>query len=75
MRFILSDFEEQLELGSELVMTPLLWDCNQNEDFVGRICRLGRQIDGRILTKRALQNYLIKAGILYKRELAKFERK
>ena len=71
MRHILLDLEEQVESGSELVMSPLAWDCSQNEDFIGRVCRLGRRIDGRILTKRALQNYLIKAGILYKRELAR----
>ena len=53
--------------------SPLLWDCAQNEDLIGRACRLGRKVDGRILSSRVLQNYLIKASLLAKREAKKIK--
>lgn len=73
-RHLVLELEQQLHSGSELILSPLLWDCCQNEDFIGRTCRVARKIDERILCHRVLENYLIKAGILYDREVKKRRR-
>lgn len=73
-RHLVLELEQQLHSGSELILSPLLWDCCQNEDFIGRTCRVARKIDERILCRRVLENYLIKAGILYDREVKKRRR-
>ena len=66
-RHIVHELEQQLAQHRQLVLNPLVFDCSQNEDLIGRICRMGRKIDHRILGFRILTNYLIKAGILYDR--------
>lgn len=74
MRHMIQELESQLAQQNQLVLNPLIWDCSQNEDFLGRICRLARKIDARVLGPRLLTNYLIKAGILYDRVVKKKRR-
>eukprot|EP00438_Fugacium_kawagutii_P035612 Skav231842 [mRNA] locus=scaffold2215:283811:285574:+ [translate_table: standard] len=71
MRHMIQELEAQLASQSQLLLNPLCWDCSQNEDFIGRICRMGRKIDARVMGHRLLENYLIKAGILHGREVRK----
>ena len=66
-RHILEEIETQLSSQASLILNPLVWDCSQNEDFIGRMCRMGRKIDARVMGPRLLENFLIKAGILYNR--------
>ena len=63
-KHILEEIKAQLDAGSTFVLNPLIFDCCRNEDLIGRICKISRKIDGRILHKRVLENFLIKAGIL-----------
>ena len=70
-RHIVEELERQLGTQSQLILNPIVWDCSQNEDFIGRLCRLGRKLDHRIMGPRLLENYLIKAGILYDRIMKK----
>ena len=46
---------------------PLLWGCEQNEDFIGRSCRLSRRCDSRLLCQRVLQSILLKGDLLHRR--------
>ena len=66
-RHIIYELESQLNRGNRWLLSPLIFDCCQNEDFMGRICKMGRRIDARVMGFRILENYLIKAGILHKR--------
>ena len=56
-----------LQRGCVYVLNPAVWDCSQNEDVMGRVCRIGRRVDSRVLTQRALEFYLIKAAVLLRR--------
>lgn len=66
-RHIVYELESQLARQNQLLLNPLLFDCSQNEDFIGRVCRMARKIDHRVMGVRVLTNYLIKAGLLYDR--------
>ena len=57
----------QLEAGSTSILSPVVWDCSQNEDLIGKVCRIARKIDTRVLPERILQFYLIKAAVLLRR--------
>ena len=67
-KHMLVEIKQQLDNGNALVANPLLWDCCQCEDLIGRTCRLGRKVDGRVMSSRVLINFLIKAHLLAKRE-------
>ena len=66
-KHILLEVYEQLQQGCASVVNPVIWDCSQNEDVIGRICKLGRLCDTRVLTQRVLEFYAIKAAILLRR--------
>lgn len=68
MKHLLQEVKAQIDSEQKLILNPLVFDCSQCEDLIGRICRLGRRVDGRVLSSRVLQNYLIKAGLLAGRE-------
>lgn len=68
-KHILLEVYEQLQSGCASVVNPVIWDCSQNEDLIGKFCKLGRQVDTRVLTQRTLEFFLIKAAMLLKRHL------
>lgn len=47
-----------------------IWNCEQNEDFVGKLCRTARRVHQRHMSLRVIQLYLTKSKALYKRHLA-----
>lgn len=51
----------QLQQGFAIILNPV--------DLIGRACKLGRQIDSRLLTQRVLEFYLIKVAVCLKRSL------
>ena len=48
---------------------PLLNDCSQPEDFIGRTARTARSTHGRTTAVRTLQRHLVKTKMLMKRSL------
>lgn len=68
LKHLLLEIKTQLDNGDALVANPLLFDCSQCEDLIGRTCRLGRRVDGRVISSRVLINFLIKVYLLAKRE-------
>jgi len=42
---------------------PLSQSCQMPEDLIGKVCRLSRRVDYRLVSKRTLQCYLICAGM------------
>lgn len=63
----------QLQSGCTAILSPAVWDCSQNEDLIGRMCRLGRKIDTRVITQRSLEFYLIKAAVLLRRHMSEHQ--
>lgn len=68
MKHLLQEVKKQIDSEQSLILNPLVFDCSQCEDVIGRVCRLGRPVDGRMLSSRVLQNYLLTAGLLAERE-------
>ncbi len=68
-RHILIDLKEQLDKNCSAILSPVVFDCQQDEDLIGRLCKLSRQVDSRVLMRRTLEFYLVKASSLSRRHL------
>jgi hypothetical protein len=66
-RHILLELLAQLEANTQVVLNPLTWNCEQNEDMIGRISSLTVKLDSRVSTRRVLEFWMVKSAILYKR--------
>ena len=51
LKHLLLEVKMQLDNGDALVLNPLLFDCCQCEDLIGRTCRLGIRVDGRVISR------------------------
>ncbi len=67
LQHMLQEVKGQLNESCCLISNPVMNDCSQNEDLIGRVCKMSRKIDIRVMTKRSLEFYLVKASILLKR--------
>ena len=57
----LRDLELQLrDSDREWFMSHAVWNCEANEDFIGRLARISRRVSSRTCTLRTLQRYLVK---------------
>ena len=61
------ELEIALQSGARCYPNPLIFDCSQPEDFIGRVARVARQTHGRTVAIRSLQRHLVKAKLLLKR--------
>lgn len=68
-RHVLQEVKTQLNQNSMYVLNPALFDCQQNEDIIGRICGLAVKTDSRVQSYRVLEFYLFKAARLCDRHL------
>ena len=59
---------EQL-LGNKYFPNPLIWGCEQNEDWIGRTCKLSRRCDSRLVCQRVLQSLHLKSDMLHRKWL------
>ena len=64
---MLLESKAQVDNNDRYAMNPVMNDCQQNEDLIGRLCKSSKKIDVRVMTKRVLEFYLVKAHILLKR--------
>ena len=63
------EMHEWLRDGHEILLNFNMHACEQNEDYVGRVCRLSRRLDSRRIGERVLRCCLIKSRLSYKRFL------
>ena len=56
---------QSMMAGHDVVLSVNSMNCEQNEDLIGRVCRLSRRMDTRQLCKRVLQACLLKSSLLY----------
>lgn len=71
-------YQLRLELQSdstEYCLNPLCFNCEGNEDHVGRVCKLGRNVSTRTIGRRVLQRYFLKTKALIKRHQDTLEAK
>ena len=51
------DLKQGVEAGHRWHLNPCIWNCEQSEDFIGRISRISRRVSARTSIKRTLQRY------------------
>ena len=63
----LYEMSQQLAAGHEWVVSPSIFNCEANEDFIGRISRLSRKVSPKICSQRVLDRYLLGVKLALKR--------
>lgn len=60
---------------SDYCVNPQCYNCEGNEDHVGRVCKLGRNVSTRTIGRRVLQRYFLKTRALITRHKDTLEAK
>ena len=63
------EYADALQRGDELLLNWNLWNCEPNEDLIGRVCRLSRRLDSRRIGERVLGCCLLRSGTMHRRFL------
>lgn len=63
----LVDIRQTLERGATFVVSPLIYNCEGNEDAIGRLSRLSRRLDSRGVEGKVLQCFLVQAHLAHRR--------
>ena len=64
----LLDYRQQLREGhSEILNYGAIYNCEGNEDWIGRVCRISRRVSPRVLELRTIERYLVAAKLIFKR--------
>ena len=65
---MLWDLQIQVERGDVSVLNyGAVYNCEANEDFIGRISRLSRRVSPRKTTLRTIERYLVGCKLAFKR--------
>lgn len=56
--------------GDQWVLSPVIFNCEDNEDFIGRISRISRHVSSRQCTLRTLQRY----GVAFQSKLRRVKK-
>ena len=67
LKHIAFQLRRELESSSKFIWNPLGYNCEGNEDHVGRVCKLGRSVSTRTISKRVIQRYFLKTKALIRR--------
>lgn len=62
---------QDLLAGNRLILSPVCWMCEQDEDKVGKCSRLSRRISVRNQTEQILERYLLKKKALLRKSKPK----
>ena len=63
----LKELEMQIYSGHRWVLSPAIWNCENNEDFIGRLSRLSRRVSPRLCSIRVIDRYLVGVKLLFQR--------
>ena len=61
------ELDELLSSGDEVALNMNCYNCEMDEDLIGRVCRLSRRLDSRCIGQRVLSCCMLKSSILYGR--------
>lgn len=67
VKHIQLEYHQNLEDLHEVFYNIMCQNCEGSEDFIGRVCRLSRRLDSRLLGERVLSCCLLKSAILHRR--------
>ena len=56
---MLHELGEQISSGHPWILSPSVFNCEANEDFIGRISRLSRKVSPKICSQRVIDRYLV----------------
>lgn len=62
--------KQHIDQGDEFILNPVTFNCEVNEDFIGRISRISRRVSSRLCTQRTLQRY----GLGFKARLTRVKK-
>ena len=63
------EVNQQLGKGNARILSCLIFNCEANEDLIGRVARLSRRVHQTRVCERVLEHYLIKCHALYQKYL------
>ena len=64
----LHDLRIQIERGDERIFNySSAFNCESNEDFIGRVSRISRRVSPKLASKRTIQVYLLSCKLTFKR--------
>ena len=61
------ELQGQLESNDPHIMSPSIFNCESNEDLVGKIARLSRRVSPRMCSQRVLDRYQVLCHLLFRR--------
>ena len=65
---LLLELKTQVDSGAHTVLNVgACFNCESNEDMVGRISRISRRVSAKLATKRTIGRYLLGARLIFKR--------
>ena len=64
----LYDLKTQLQRGDTAILNySSIFNCESNEDFIGRVSRLSRRVSPKLGSRRTIDHYLLACKLLFKR--------
>ena len=63
----LRELHQQVSKHHEWVLSPSAWNCESNEDYIGKISRLSRRVSPKICGQRVIDRYLVAAKLIFER--------
>ena len=74
LHHILWDVKEALRSPAPLVLNPVVFSCDGNEDTLGKVCTVALSVSTRTINLRVLQRYFLKKSAVVKRHKAARQR-
>ena len=69
------ELQRALECPAPLILSPLTWACEMNEDHIGKICNLALKVSTRTINVRVLQRHFLKTSAVLRRHVASRRKK
>ena len=69
------EIDQALQRGCKCFPNPLMFDCCQDEDFVGRTAKVSRSVHARTSSQRCLQRHLLKKQALCSKRKSQFKKR
>ena len=63
----LRELEQQILAKHETILSPAIWNCENDEDFIGRLSRVSRRVSPKLTSQRVIDRYLVGVKLLLRR--------
>ena len=75
LKHLAYQLRKEIMSGKRFCLSPLAYNCEGNEDHVGRVCKLGRSVSTRTISKRVIERYFLKTKALIRRHQTSLKKK